>query len=221
MNRFRWVGLCAAIVGLGAGCVCAAGGEGKLSKEGTVVIPLDQIWAHNMPGTKPIRAGRPRDEAPESPLLREIRWKLLPKREDVGLGFAVEGAADMTALRNAHAVFVDGAAHTKRFAADSDVTIVFFSKNFGRAVRLSKVTRKGTNVMLFYRFIPLQSLGHADAFALVLLGKIHQGTYRVEMRELPMHEKYRKQGYHPLAPEIKKGVVSESFSFVVVGPESK
>ena len=99
-----FAGIACLVVGL------AVNGRANPKPE-AVIIPLNRIWALEMPGTLNIAELEP-DKNPRSahgPLLREIRRSLAPLREgeEAKPEFAVLGTG-ADALREAHAVIVDG-----------------------------------------------------------------------------------------------------------------
>ncbi len=235
MNWFRGCSLCAAgLVWLagGMGCAYAADGEEKPEKAETVVIPLDQIWAYKMPGTRPMNAFLQRGVyvTPEGSLLGEIRRALVQEPvkgtsrpiqwKDAKPGFAVLGTG-MDALREAHAVLVKKQEPRKSFPVDTEITLVFFSYDAGSYVHLHRVDRQDNVVEIRYQFVPHYSLDGSEHFALIPLGKLPAGKQRVNVIQSPLQQKHvDKFGVQPLRTEWGRRIVCKSFSFLVTDQDN-
>jgi hypothetical protein len=177
----------------------------------TVTIPLDQTWAYNMPGTQDVY-----DLNSQSPLVYEIRVAtgFPPKDKDANPGFAVPGEG-LDALREAHAVFVEEKTRRDTFSANSEISAVFFALEARRYVHLHKVERQGNNISIYYRFIPHETEETNRYFALIPLGRLPIGNYRVKVIRSPMEQKYADIGFRPLNDDVARRVVCRSFSFSV------
>jgi hypothetical protein len=119
-----------------------------------VEIPLKDVWALDMPGTRPMRHGAPPDKAPEAPLVADIRQALyrVPVNQGPGKGFAVTGV-DMDALRNAHSVIVKKQKPKDTLPADNEVMVAFFSRSAGSYVHIKHVERRNNEVIISYHFV--------------------------------------------------------------------
>ncbi len=122
------------------------------------VIPLKEIWALKMPGTRAMdRTFGGNDgltfSSPEGPFVSEIATTLHknPRSLVPDEGFAVRGEG-MDALREAHAVLVKGKSKPNSFHKDDKITLVFYSYSFGLSVHLVKVELRGDVLYLRYRF---------------------------------------------------------------------
>jgi len=184
----------------------------------TVKIPLDQIWAYKMPGTRKIEkfAGladlKLLGSIFESQVLRAERLKF----KDVARpGFAVSGSGQV-ALRAAHAVFVKGKTPRAEFSPNDQIVIVFFSEpHGGNQVRIEQVERQGDHIEIQYRLEPYFERSLSETFALIPLGKMTVGKYRVEMRQLPREQKFIHWGYQPLDKKWSCEVLCRAFNFIV------
>lgn len=194
---------------------CHAETESDANQENkSVTIPLDQIWAYRMPGTQDV-------EALDGLLVTESRRAigfLTPDNKQTRSAFAVLGT-ELDALREAHSVFTKKSRHRKTFPAGSDVSIVFFSAEFGRYVHIDLVERQDNVVRIHYRFVPHKTKERTKHLALIPLGKLAAGKYRVKMIRSPMKPNYViGQRLQSVFYEKALRIVGNSFSFFV-GPQ--
>lgn len=154
------------------------------------VIPLEEIWALDMPGTKPMRTAvygweEMRDVAPEGTMVREILRAINSHdRQSAPSGFAVRGTG-MSALREAHAVLVHGQPARTEFARGEQVSLVFCSRNYGRRIHLKRVEQHGSVIEVSYTtFItwPMAADVNSSHVALIPVTISRSGPIHVEMR---------------------------------------
>ncbi len=181
----------------------------------TVTIPLDQIWAYQMPGTKDIRELEPERGAIVGDIGRSL-YRVPPRGDKAEAGFAVLGTG-LEALRGVRAVMVEGKEPSKSFPVGSEVSVVFFSHAFGYGVHIYKVERRGNNVKVRYQFVPHRTKVMTVHFALIPLNELAPGQVRVEIIRSPMDDKYR--GFKPPDSASQSRVVSQSFRFVIEEPQ--
>jgi hypothetical protein len=183
-------------------------------KTGIHLIPLKDIWAHNMPGTREVTELEAGNAA--GLLFEQIggALKFIPKGQTVAKGFAVAGT-DKEALRNAHAVLVNSKKLQQSFPAVNDFWLVFFSHSFGQYVHLDNVERSGTKIRVSYRFVPHETKQMSAHFAMIPLGKLSPGKYRVDIVRLPLEQKYVAQGFKAIDRQWEARVVCQPFSFTV------
>ena len=180
-----------------------------------VLIPLDEIWALDMPGTRDAKEL-------DGSLVREIGDSTLCNLETgvvIGLktrtAFAVLGTG-VDALRAAHAVFTDKNKPRKTFPEESNVSVVFYSIQVrNRYVHLDRVERQGEVIHIHYRFVLHKTKESTRHLALIPLGKLPSGKYRVKMIKEPMKPKYTDQGPQPITYEDSLRYVGNSFTFFV------
>ncbi len=182
-------------------------------------IPLKDIWAYRMPGTRDIgkleKDRPPRQE--HGRLVGNIRRALgttLEKGKVAGSAFLVPGTG-IDALREAHAVLVEKRKPRVKFAQDGDVSIVFFSRSFGAYVELDNVRRQGNVVDIRYRFRNHSSADMTEHIAIIPLTSLTAGKYRINVIQLPVDKDSPKYEFAFFEPEIADKVVSSSFSFSV------
>ena len=151
------------------------------------VVPLKDIWALKMPGTRPMSVTKlgdpPAYESPEGLLVDNIRQALTfdPKRRPLAEEcFAVRGSG-MDALRGAHAVLVEGQARITSFHRNEPISLVFFSYSFNHYVHLIGVEKQGLIVRLSYRLVPHRTKEMTAHIALVPVSHPGSGNIRVEV----------------------------------------
>lgn len=157
----------------------------------TVTIPLKNIWAHEMPGTRDVheleKAALPANQA--ASLDNQIGDALLfvPKGKTTAKGFAVDGT-EKEALSKALAAFVKKQQPRQAFAANTQVFVFFFSHSFGQYVHLDNVERREKTIKIAYRFVPHETKQLTAHYALIPLGKLPAGKYRVDIVRLPLEK---------------------------------
>jgi hypothetical protein len=174
-----------------------------------VTIPLDQIWANRMPGTKKIGL-----LVEQEPRLTGIQNALgfPPKDGEAKPAFAVQGRG-LDALREAHAVIVDEKKPRDTFPAGNEVSVVFFTHETGPYVHLQKVERQKNNINIHYKFVPHEEEDTERHIALIPLGKLADGNYSVNIIRSKKSEGSKSR--QP-SDEYAQRVVSRPFSFTVL-----
>lgn len=179
----------------------------SLAEEKPVETPLKEIWAYDMPGTRNIDKlddGKARKELIE-PLLENIQesWD-----RDDNRGMAVRGEG-LQALQEFYRVKVKGKDRQTVFKADDPISLVFYTKPTGVYVHLQSVLREGNQFTIYYKLVPHAERIGSQHLALIPLGKVAPGKYRVNIRPLPL-----ETGHPDLLPrQIQR--VSKPFSFAV------
>lgn len=188
-------------------------------EEKPTMIPLDQIWALQMPGTRDI-GELEADKPPKSmygPLVEKIRRALDTAREegkDAKAAFAVLGTG-LDALREAHAVLVQEKKPRETFPSGSEISVVFFSHSFGSYVHLDRVQRRDNVIEIHYRFVPHKTSDLTEHIAIVPLGALPAGEYQITVIQEPMDERFINGGFRPVDSKVAGQVVSGSFRFSV------
>lgn len=182
------------------------------------VIPLKEVWAYGMAGTREMTDALRQDGyvSAEGPLLRDIRRNLdfQPDREQADPGFAVAGE-DMVAMKAAHAAFTTDEEPRSDFSESENVAVVFFSYECGRTVQILDVERDGFNITIRYSFVPHEAAFTGEYFAIIPLGQLNAGHYVVKVERAPLDQKYVDLGFRPLPEERAERIVSRSFTFDV------
>jgi hypothetical protein len=230
MKTLCWISVFVLVIPLKA--IAITSGFKQQSKE----IPLDEIWAYEMPGTLDVRALEPdkfgvmvRNLGSEEQVKRSKESLTFQIMKSIGVakrglraapGFAVLGSGE-GALRNAHAVLVDRQKPRETFLTNSKITLVFFSKVFGYYVHLDKVEQRGTKITLKYSFVPHRETIGSSHFALIPLGELAAGEWNVEIEPSPWPETPEFAAYRAPGTEWNSSIVCRSFSFVVEHPVAK
>jgi hypothetical protein len=176
-----------------------------------VTIPLDQIWAVRMPGTSDLEklaADR------RSLFLSETLGVLAhapANGQAARAGFAVFGAG-FEALQQAHAILLDEQKPQRTFSAGSDVSAVFFSYQNNWYVHIHRVERRDNVVDIHYHFAWHETMDTTEHLAIIPLGKLPHGRYRVNVIQTPME---RPTVSEDVARRVGDRMVSRSFSFSV------
>lgn len=185
----------------------------------TITIPLTEIWSTNQkrmwaldePVTKYFGEVLKNDPANQA-LLTDIVIALGSGIKDkANPAFAVEGE-EREALRNAHAVLAGKQQRPTSLSSDKSVSIAFFSRSSSYYISITDVKIQGDTIFIKYEYIPHITDDVTSLFALIPLGKLSPGHYRVEIDHEPFEKrfsKFRKSGPH----ERALGRVSTSFEF--------
>lgn len=192
----------------------------------TKTIPLNEIWAFKMPGTKDVRELEPRVDV-HDPKFKET-WQHSLVRQMVSFlssgapsqgekarpGFVVIGT-DKKALQEAHAVLKDknNVDWQQQLPKDTELSLVFFHYVTGWHPQLESVDQSGDSVVVRYRFIqPEEPSFGAARFALIPLGKLPPGTVNVRFEQMQPRD-YRGLKIKE-KPDVER-LVCDSFSFEV------
>jgi hypothetical protein len=92
--------------------------------------------------------------------------------------------------------------------------LVFFSHPSSYYARLRTVERDGNQFTVSYQFEPHLTPESTVHFALIPLGKLPAGEYRVVYRQLPIDEKFAAQGFQPVEPRAAE-LVAHNFKFTI------
>jgi hypothetical protein len=183
----------------------------------TVNIPLKDIWAYRMPGTKDIQELDGQSLSKILTQLRPIHDGQAPpfKQTDAGQSFAVAGAGN-AALGAAYKVLVDKQPQQSLTTAQ-DISVVFYSFEFSNYVHISNVERRGNLIEIEYHFIPHDSKNLTSHFALIPLGQLPAGEYDVQFKRLPLEKQYIENGYKSVSDEWVQRIICKPFRFSVKG----
>ncbi|MCI0331660.1 MAG: hypothetical protein L0228_00365 [Planctomycetes bacterium] len=216
-------------------CVRAFADESNEDRD-VQIIPLDQIWGYNLPGTKDI-AGIPLPEKPgfgqsldflrrqREHNIEQIRRALTAKHptEQATPGFVLHRQPDFQTLLGA-SNRLRGLLHDhpkevrvtgERYRAGEETTLVFFSHPLSYYMRLRNVERQDNEITVQYEFEPHTTPEVTVHFALIPLGKLPAGKYQVRFEQIPLAQKYRDIGFEPVEPDAWM-IVCRPFSFEII-----
>ncbi len=152
------------------------------------MIPVSDIWALDMPGTKPMivrLSGRPlRHSAPEGPLVADMLLALhqeLGPTESARSCFVVNNGA-LSGLAEAKQVLVEGRLRRSSIAGTGNACAVFFSRPFGWYVHLTSAELRGQVLQLTYRLVPHETKEMTSHLALVPLSALPIGQLRIDVK---------------------------------------
>ena len=192
------------------------------AQEKSVEIPLENIWAFDMPGTRDI-AGIPLPEMDEkrrpgldhesyrnqrANYIELMRQHLTAKPSSVRSlpGFVIPHRVDLHTLQQASSrlqvskklgmSYPLGQIPASEYpVSEEDMTLVFFSHPAAYHVLLTEVVRNGNEVIVRYRFRPHFSVESTVHFAFIPLGKLPAGKYQVKFEQERFEQKYHDAGF--------------------------
>jgi hypothetical protein len=179
--------------------------------EETVEIPLSEVWG-NMPGTKNL--SELTEQEPRLSEAMQSLWKPVQKDSTAGPAFAVQGVGS-EAVKSIYEVVIDKKKPRETFDGNRKISIVFFSHESNRYVHIHKVDRQGNDINVRWQAVPHETQETTKHFAIIPLGKLSNGTYRVNIIHSPMPQKYADLSFREWSDEIARRVVCGSFSFSV------
>lgn len=186
----------------------------ELTKDATD-IPLAEIWAHMMPGTKKIH-GLQKDVPDENTVMAKIGRVLSEKiRQKTEPSFAVEKTG-LEGLKNAYAVFSGEMKRPTSLSKDNEISIVFFTHPSNYYVHLSRVVLDGNTIRVGYRLVPHMTQDMTMHFALIPIGKLPKGKYKVYVLAEPIEKKLLIGGLKEPDVQKKATIASSSFEFNVL-----
>ena len=148
-------------------------------------IPLDKVWAYQMPGTRPMDISLLEDgktyATPDGKMVSEALAALKDFGSDVRGGFPVAGAGS-AALIEAHKVLAGGAAPSGTLDRTQKISVVFFSHQPGLFVHLKKITQKGSQVEIAYQFVTRETKDPTPQMAIIPLYDVPAGTLKIVLR---------------------------------------
>jgi hypothetical protein len=149
-------------------------------------IPLDQISAWNIPGTKDVGTldAVKFGGVTKHPVIQDISGGLgfLPKEKKAAPVFVVEGEGK-TALVNASAVFKKAKPRSETLRADTELSLVFYSHGCSSQVELVSVEKSASLISVKYRFLVHGLPAKRIYFALIPIGKFAPGTVEVKIEQ--------------------------------------
>jgi hypothetical protein len=164
------------------------------SPSDTITIPLKDIWAKGMPGTKDVRELEPAiygdgmsnisDEERERRLKKSLVAHIGRGSPDMASGpesgFAVVGTGH-EALEHAYSYFHDNKPPQTVFTTKDEISLVFFSYTLGPYVHLDHVERKGNTFEIYFRFVMHKTDEVTESYAIIPVGSLQTGKYAVKI----------------------------------------
>jgi hypothetical protein len=173
-------------------------------------IPLSEIWAFEMPGTKDIdelhKQWRPEDIA-------RLQRNPAPKEKSARPTFAVQGTG-FEALRNSYEVLAQKKDPNRSFDTNTEISIVFFSITDNWYVHLQSVELKNKTITLNCNMVTHETQETTRHFALIPTGKLPSGKYQVDVVVSQVDTTGQPIPY-PLDKEIVNRIISGSSTFSI------
>lgn len=173
-------------------------------------IPLSEIWARDMPGTKNIdelhKQWRPED-------IKRFQRNPAPKEETVRPTFAVQGTG-FEALRNSYEVLVKKKEPKRSFDENTDISIIFFSRDDNWYVHLQSVEVKNKIITLNCNMVTHETQETTKHFALIPVGKLLSGEYQIEV-VVSQVDKTGQPIPNPLEQAIVNRIISGPSTFSI------
>ncbi|HEX4412469.1 MAG TPA: hypothetical protein VH107_02500, partial [Lacipirellulaceae bacterium] len=203
-------------------CALPAAAEEK-PKSDVQEIPLKDVWAYRMPGTRNMKNLEPNaygqnvcqlamdeqdkreKESLNFQIIRCLSSENVNRPKPARPGFVVLGT-DADALREAHGVLVDDHKAEHSFPAGSKLSLVFFAKAFNYGVGLDQLQRQGNKITIKYFFAP-NITDPAPQFALIPLSDLPLGEIEVEKVRVPCPPKFNDPAYPAVEPKWDELVV--------------
>ncbi len=203
--------------------------------EEAVEIPLGEVWAYDMPGTKDVKELEPKAygrEATSLPgseqferikksIIHQIRHSLQlepdhnaqgPRKP--GKAFAVVGSGN-EALAEANSILAGRKEPQNTFPASSKLSIVFHSLEAGSYVHLTSVERQGNRIIIHFQFVPHFTANSTSHFALIPVTDLPPGEIEVQIVQEPMKDRYGIGKGLEANPDWQEQVICKPFSFTI------
>lgn len=198
-------------------CCCSCGQE----------IPLNQIYALRMPDTKnvedlePDHYGKSQQKLSEEDQLwhwtESLTYQITeiindrPQDKPVGLGIVVVGTGK-EALENIKKALTTSP--PKTLPTNEDLTLFFYARELGSHVNVKSVQRSENDITIKFEFVSHGLRTVTNHFALIALGKLVPGQYRVNI--VPsIRNRSGVVDDAPRAESLAKKFVCRPFSFSV------
>lgn len=186
-------------------------------------VPLKDVWAFDMPGTKDIRtlgstedldaSKEPATPAPVQRMLKVLGpQKCAKEGEQIGAMFVVEGSG-LEALERAEEVLRGKSKPEKAITEGEGATLVFYACH-GRTPRLNAVEQNGNEIVVKYHIHAHRLSMSTPHFALIPLKGLSRGKVNVKI------ERLEDTGPNEISDRLNKQPVdrfiSGPFSFEVI-----
>ena len=228
--------LIALYIGISIGLIFTSRSMAEVNaKPDAILIPLKDIWAYDMPGTRDMHLLEV-DKSGFKSLSQDVHDQSQPDKHSlvsqianaVGSsdpkkaalpGFAVLGTG-LDALREAHAILVDGKKATRSVPAGSKVSLFFFTKVFDYYVHFDAINAQGGTITIRYFFVPHRGDGTCH-FALIPVSESPVGEVNVEIIRSPLPAALQNAAYPIPDSSWDATVVCRPFKFTVDAGKAK
>ena len=192
--------------------------NGETGDQKPTTIPLDQIWAYDMPGTRGVGgldAAKEPTGVTSQPIVNQIVTFLASRHakegENVGPAFIVRGTG-RKALDNAKTVLTGTVKPESIFPSETDLTLFFYSVIGAPYVHIASVEKSEHMITVKYRFVLHNTRDDSLHFALIPLGQLREGKYEIKIERSELTDK--KSWVQAAIPKFERAVCSGT-SFVI------
>ena len=188
--------------------------------ETSLVIPLEDIWAWNISGTKSLMTLTSVDPSKKNKYwtyIEDVNQTLGPvdQNNQSSRGVVVKGTG-LDALRNVHAIRTKHQASEETIKAGSDISILFFMHAMSPNLQLKRVTVENYTIEIVYELVPRIDAGKTTHFALIPIQAVKEGQYQVKFTRSTSTETFDDVGISQLPIEVSELAVSKPFHFKVI-----
>jgi hypothetical protein len=186
--------------------------ETKPEKE-KQLIPLKDVWAYFTPGTQYIQKLNPSTSKDlVEPILQSLAAK--SQTDDAPQGFVVQGN-DKDALQKVYDVFVNRKPILKEVSPNEKTWVVFFSRDSLRFVYVREVLREPNHIAILYQFVENDSREMSRQIALIPLGTLPSGKYRVSVTDSTLGQEDSAAPKETIPASTVRKIVCRPFQFIV------
>ena len=204
--------------------------------ESTETIPLETIWALDMPYTKNVRQLEPKvfgkhfsQQNVESQQKLLAESLILQIKQALGepqaflakegtssrlQGFAVEGTG-LQALQKVHRILVKKQKPQEKFKEDSEMSICFFSLQAGTYVHVTSVEQRVALCRVQYQFVPHLATVMSEHLAIIPFGPKKKGMISVTIDRESKKELNDASSQVVIPTEWEENLISKSFDFII------
>jgi hypothetical protein len=176
-------------------------------------IPLKEVWALNMPGTKDVNELDPYDgdEPTAVTKINRVFFTKMDEETPPGKCFIVPGVGE-EALKNAADVLVCNEPRPKGVPLGDPASLVFYSHPAPGYVQLDSIELSGALITINYRVAVHDTANVTAHFALIPLRDLSEGKYAVKLNQVAA------KGTRVAMPDPKRTerAVCDPCSFLVV-----
>lgn len=203
-----------AAVGIVAVSLLVSSAAAECTAKDQTEIPLENVWAFRMPSTRDVYA-MTRDGY--SLLFDQIRGALstLPEKGSKAKPSFIVAGDDVAALKAAKEVLADGKPPRTSFRSDEELHVLFSSRLCYAYVHLDSVQRFKSNIEIRDSFVPHEESVMTEHFALIPLGRLPRGKYRIDIIRSPVSPELIAQGFVPTSDSVADSTVCKSSEFEV------
>ena len=179
-------------------------------------IPLSEVWAWKMPGTRQF-ISRHDETVDKLPSTEDFFSSLvhISRHEKLPPAFAVSGRG-IDALNKAYEILSKQEKMTNDFTPEDDLSMIFFGVGRHEQIHLERVERQPRKVLVYYKLVP-HLIGPQTSyhFAVIPLGKLPEGETKIEVIRSSYEPIKESPNYNPPPLELESQMISTAFQITV------